>query len=40
MNTGLWNTDSGLAAALRPGMTTLNFGRLRYDSAKRRAGAP
>jgi mevalonate pyrophosphate decarboxylase len=22
MNTGLWNMDSGLAAALRPGMTT------------------
>src|SRR5437764_4144318 len=40
MNTGLWNTDSGLAAAPRPGMTTLNFDRLRYDSAKERAGAP
>jgi hypothetical protein len=22
MNTGLWNMDSGLAAAVRPGMTT------------------
>ena len=32
MNTGLWNMDSGLAAARRPGMTLLDGVHLREDS--------
>src|SRR5437763_6717628 len=33
MNTGLWNMDSGLAAAWRPGMTGLDLNRKRVAAA-------
>ena len=38
MNTGLWNMDSGLAAAQRPGMTTEGWARRVRDCGRERVG--